>query len=224
MRGWRAEGDVMRRFMAVPMAGLLALTLAASALAGPNVGNFSGSLTLAQANWDSWDDASQTYSSGYVAVGEDQNGNVFAEYSEFSQQYVQCTGADTPDNPDDDTFGAIGSSVWGYGSPSMAITKNFASATASGTLEASRETFNECTGEYGYEGLPALAFSLDLTATSAAVKESGRGSFHLPGEFNSHSSYKATYRFAEGTVDVGGSVHDVYGQIGKISWMDHSNG
>ena len=49
---WRAEGDVMRRFMAIPMAGLLALTLAGSALAGPNVGNYSSSLTIAQASWE----------------------------------------------------------------------------------------------------------------------------------------------------------------------------
>lgn len=214
----------MRRFMTIPLAGLLALTLAAPAMAGPNVGNFSGSVTIAQANWEAWDDASQTYTYGYIAVGQEQGGEAFADFSESSQQYVQCTGADTPDDKEDDTFGAVGSNVWGYGSPSLAIGKNFGTATASGTLEASRETFNECTGEYGYEALPALAFSLDLTANSGTVKESSRGSFKLPGEYNSHSSYKATYRFAEGTFDAGDGAHEVYGQIGKVSWMDHSNG
>ena len=214
----------MRRFMTIPVAGLLALTLAAPAMAGPNVGNFSGSVTLAQAGWESYAEDKQSYTSGYVVVGQDQGGDSFAEYNEFSADWVQCTGADTPDDPDDDTFGSVGSNVWGYGPASLSIARNFGTATASGTLEASRETFDECTGEYNYEDLGATAFSLDLTATSGTVKESSRGSFKLPGEFNSHSSYKATYRFAEGSVDVGADSHDAYGQIGTVSWRDHSNG
>jgi hypothetical protein len=212
----------MRKLMAIPMAGIMALTLAASALAGPNVGNFSGTVTLAQASWDSYD--SDTKGSGYVVVGKEQGGDSFAEYGEFSAKWVQCTGADTPDDPDDDTFGTVGSNVWGYGPATLAIGKNFGSATASGTLEASRETFDECTGEYSYESLPALAFSLDLSATSGTVKESSRGSFKLPGEYNSHSSYKSIYRFAEGTIDLGAGAQEVYGQIGTVSWRDHSNG
>lgn len=214
----------MRKLMAIPMAGIMALTLAASALAGPNVGNFSGSLTLAQAGWESYAEDKESYTSGYVLVGQEQGGDTFAEYSEFSAEWVQCTGTDTPDDPDDDTFGSIGSNVWGYGPASLAIGKNFGTATASGTLETSRETFNECTGEYAYESLPAQAFSLDLTATSGTVKETSRGSFKLPGEYNSHSSYKAIYRFAEGTIDLGAGAQEVYGQIGTVSWRDHSNG
>jgi hypothetical protein len=56
------------------------------------------------------------------------------------------------------------------------------------------------------------------------VRESSRGSFKLPGEYNSHSSYKAVYRFAEGTIDLGAGTQEVYGQIGTVSWKDHSNG
>ena len=141
-------------------------------------------------------------------MGQEQGGDSFAEYGQFSAEWVQCTGADTPDDPDDDTFGAVGSNVWGYGPATLAIGKNFGSATASGTLEAGRETFDECTGEYSYEALP----------------ESSRGSFKLPGEYNSHSSYKSIYRFAEGTIDLGAGAQEVYGQIGTVSWKDHSNG
>jgi hypothetical protein len=215
----------MRRFMTIPMAGLFALAVAAPAAAGANVGNFSGSVTMAQANWDAKDEATQTYSYGYIAVSRDQGSSeAFAEYSEYSERYVQCTGAETPDDPDDDTYGAIATSVWGYGSASLAIGKNNGTASASGELSAGREGYNECTGEWTFEELPAFPFSLDLTATSATIRESGRGSFHVPGEFNSHSSYKAVYRYAEGTFEGADGPQSVFGQIGKVSWSDHSNG
>jgi hypothetical protein len=215
----------MRRFMAIPLAGLLALTLAASALAGPNVGNYSSSVTIAQASWDSYDEATDTFSYGYVAVSQERGGaEAFAEYAQGSERHFQCTGEWTPGDPTDDTFGIIGETVWGYGPASLAIGRGMSSASAGGTLQVVRETFNECTGEYSSDELPALAFSLDLAATSATVKESGRGSFHLPGEYNSHSSYKAAYRFAEGDFDAGAGAREVFGQIGTVSWRDHSNG
>jgi hypothetical protein len=215
----------MRRFMAIPMAGLLAMTLAGSALAGPNVGNYSSSLQIAQASWDSFDEDTEAYGYGYVAVSQEQGSSeAFAEYNQGSEQYVQCTGAETPDDPDDDTFGIVFSTVWGYGPASLTIGKSNSSASASGTLDVVREDFNECTGEWGYEELQAFAFSLDLSATSATIRESGRGSFHLPGEFNSHSSYKATYRNAEGSVSGIDGPQSVLGMIGNVTWREHSNG
>jgi hypothetical protein len=215
----------MHKVIVLPLAGLLALAVAAPASAGANVSNTSGSVTIAQANWESWDDATQTGTYGYVAVSQDASGETFAEYGSSSQQFVQCTGADTPDNPDDDTFGTVGTDSWGYGPASLTITRGMASATASGSLDIGTASYNECTGEYDKDGAESSAsFSLDLTATSALIKESGRGSFHIPSEFNGHSSYKSTYRYATGTFDVGGGSQTVDGMIGKVSWTDHANG
>ena len=215
----------MRRFMAVPLAGLLALTLAGSALAGPNVGNFSSSLAIAQASWDSYDEGTGTFGYGYVAVSQEQGSSeAFAEYNQGSEQYVQCTGAETPDDPNDDRFGVVFSNVWGYGPATLTIGKGNSSASAGATLDVTREGFNECTGEWTYEELPAFAFSLDLAATSATIRESGRSSFHLPGEFNAHSSYKATYRNADGTFSGIDGPQPVLGMIGNVSWREHSNG
>ena len=215
----------MRRFMTVPLAGLVALAVAAPVAAGPNVGNYSSSLTMAQATWDSWDEATGAYSSGYIAISQEQGSpDAFAEYSSYSQQYVQCTGEETPENPDDDTFGVVGSNTWGWGPASLTTGKNFGSASASGDLSIGREQFNECTGEWTFEELPGVQFDLDLTATSGTIRESSRGSFHLPGEFNSHSSYKATYRYADGTLSGIDGTQSVSGLIGKVSWMDHANG
>lgn len=215
----------MRRFVTVPLAGLVALAVAAPVAAGPNVGNYSSSLIVAQATWDSWDEATGAYSSGFIAVSQEQgSAEAFAEYNAYSEQSVQCTGAETPDDPDDDTFGLVGSSTWGWGPASLAVGKNFGAASASGDLSMGREHFNECTGEWTFEEVPEAQFDLDLTATSGTIRESGRGSFHLPGEFNSHSSYKATYRFAVGTFSGVDGAQSVGGQIGKVSWMEHANG
>ena len=215
----------MRTFLTVPMAGLLVLAVAAPVAAGPNVGNYSSSVELAQANWGSFDKEGGEYSYGYLTVSREQGSSqAFAEYSQYSEQNVQCTGAETPDDPDDDTFATSTSSVWGFGPASLAIGSRFSSASASGVLEAYADAFDGCTGEWSSEEHPDLSVALDLTATSGLVKETGRGSFHLPGEFNNHSSYKATYRFAEGTVDGVNGPQDAFGQIGKVSWSEHSNG
>jgi hypothetical protein len=219
------KGKVMRTFLTVPMAGLLVLAVAAPVAAGPNVGNYSSSVSIAQANWGSKDEATETYSYGYLAVSQEQgSSDAFAEYSLYREQTVQCTGADTPDDADDDTFATNTSSVWGFGPAALSIDGKFASATASGVLDAYAEMIDGCTGESSYEDISGLSVALDLTATSSTVRESGRGSFHLPGEFNNHSSYKATYRFAEGSVDVGDGPQDAFGQIGKVSWSEHTNG
>ena len=119
---------------------------------------------------------------------------------------------------------AIGSSVWGDRPATLTIGKNNGSATASGTLEATRENFDGCTGEWTVEELADFDFSLALVATSGTIRETGRGSFHVPGEFNSHSTYKAAYRQATGTFTGGEGPQAVSGMIGNISWRDHSNG
>lgn len=215
----------MRRFMSIPLAGLLALPLAAPALAGPNVDNSSGSLTLAQGSWYVPDAESEAGRQGSIVVGQDASGDApFVQYSESSESWVQCTGGDTPDDPDDDTYGLVASYVDGYGSATLRISRNFGSAAAEGVITLFRSTFDECLGEKTAEELGDVPFGLDLAATSGIVRESGIGRFQLPGEYNSHSSYRASYCSAAGTLELGATSVDVTGQIGKVSWMDHTNG
>jgi hypothetical protein len=216
----------MRRFLTIPAAGVLALALAAPAMAGANVGNTSGSMTIAQGSWGTFDDSTGIYTYGYVAVSRDGAGEpAWVEYGSYSERKVQCTGAETPDDPDDDTFGGAYSNDYGYGdSASLTIGKSNASARASGSIVVSHEEYNDCTGEGRYEELGASDFSLELAATSATIRESGRGSFHIPGDVNAHTTYQAAYRIAAGTFDGPDGVKTVDGQIGKVTWRDHSNG
>jgi hypothetical protein len=76
----------MRRFMTVPMAGLLALALAAPVAAGPNVGNFSSSATIAEASWDSYDEHTETLRSQSV------NATTLASASDGFIQPSVCRG------------------------------------------------------------------------------------------------------------------------------------
>jgi len=39
-----------------------------------------------------------------------------------------------------------------------------------------------------------------------------------------HSTYRSTYREAEGSVTIGANSIDAYGAMGKLSWSEHSNG
>src|SRR4029453_9064486 len=130
------EGDEMRRFLTIPAAGVLALALAVPAMAGANVGNTSGSTTIAQGSWGTFDDSTGTYRYGYVAVSRDGAGGpayveygsssggesphtgggaADVEYGSYSERKVQCTGAETPNDPDDDTYGGAYSNDYGYG-------------------------------------------------------------------------------------------------------------
>jgi hypothetical protein len=215
----------MRKLIVVPLAGLLVLGAVAPVFAGSNVSNSSGSVTIAQAGWDSSDTDTGAYVSGYIAVVHEAGSTLTtAEYQQFSERTVQCTGANTPNDPTDDTYAPVDTFVYGYGDATVAIGRSNASATAAGTLTMSSDTFDGCTGNDTYVDLPALPFTLGLTATSSTIRESGRGSFHIPGQFNNHSSYKAVYRQAEGTFAGGDTRQSVYGQIGTFSWSDHSNG
>ena len=214
----------MRRFLTLPIAGLFVLAVAGPAAAGANVSNTSGSVTIAQGYWEGFDEATQVYSYGSMGVFQDQGSSeAYADYNEYTEQYLQCTGADTPDDPDDDSFGVSYTNLWGSGAATLSVGKSFSFATASATVALSRESFNECTGDWSSEELPDHAVSLDLTASSATIKESGRGSFNLPGVLNEHSSYRSTYRLADGTISGVDGEHAVEGQIGKVSWSDHAN-
>jgi hypothetical protein len=216
----------MRKFMVVPLAGLLLVGAAAPVQAGPNVDNASGSSVIAQASWESFDEATGTYSYGYISVGRDSgNPGVRAQFEQYQEQYVQCTGTETPDDPTDDTYGAIVTFAGGWSDDaSLTIARNNSSASASGTLSSYRDHFDDCTGEGTKEESSPIDFTLTLTATSDTIRESGRGSFHIPGEVNMHSSYKAVYRMAAGEFVGPNGSQTINGMIGKVSWMDHGNG
>ena len=208
----------MRRFMVIPMAGLLVLAAAAPVAAGPNVSNNSGSLTVAEAYWESSDGGNESF--GWVSVRREGRAEAFAELYSSEGEYVLCV--DLP-GEEDDYYGFVGTSTFGYGAATLVVGSNNSTAAATATLTAYTDSIDECNGiwEGGPESMVDVSF--DLIATSGTIKVSGRESFHLPKEFNDRYSYRASYRLAEGSVAVYGVEMDAYGQIGKVSWSSHSN-
>ena len=216
----------MRKFMVVPLAALLVLAVAAPVSAGANVSNTSGGFTGAEGDWFRYDEATEAYTYGYVFARLDKGQQVATvDFFQGSDQKVQCTGQDTPDDESDDTWGVIFSYMYGSGpATSFAVTKNYGSAMASASLEVFQESWNDCTGEGSYESLGSIDVALDLAGDGPLVRQTGGGSFHIPGDVNSHYSMRSSTRSGVGSVSVDGNEMTVdFGIIGTVSWKEHVN-
>jgi hypothetical protein len=209
----------MRKFMVIPMAGLLALAVAAPVSAGSNVSNSSGSASTGYGSWFS--EAGDESTFGYLSAWQEQGQaavliDVFIE----SGRYVDCTPADE----NDDLFGFQGTYQYGSGSGTLTVGKAFGSATASGLLDIETATVDDCAGTYDETLDSGVAVSLALVANGPKILEKGSGSFKIPSQVNTHYSYSSTSRGAAGTARIAGDDIAVDGGIGKVSWRDHSNG
>lgn len=209
----------MRKLLVLPMAALLIAAIAAPVSAGANVSNSSQSALTAQGSWYSQSGGSETYGSVY-AWQDSGSAAAYLEFSEQTGQYVDCT----PGDDTDEFFGFQGQFRYGYGEGTLVIGRGQADAHASGTLEISTVVVDDCSGTYVDSPATAVAVSLDLVANGPKIMERGTWSFHIPSEFNGHSSYSTTYRTAAGTAAIDGAEFAIDGAIGKVSWRDHSNG
>lgn len=214
------KGIAMRRFVFVVMAGLMAMALAAPVSAGPNVSNTSGSATVAEAYW--YQENGDSSSSGYLSFWrEARAASAMVSYWIQEGTWVDCTPAD----PNDDFFGFQGSWSSGFGEGSLTVSKGYGSAVGSGVVDVYVATVDECAGTYEESFASGIAVSLGLTAAGPKIMYRGTSSFHVPSEYNSHSSYSSTGRMAAGTVTIGsGAPIAADGAIGIVSWRDHANG
>jgi hypothetical protein len=205
------------------IAGLLALAVTApAAAASPNVFKTSGSVTVAQVDWAFYD--GDTFIGGYLVAAEEAKRPTVIEYFKWSETLVQCEGAGSPDDPSDDVWGYRIRSEFGYGpAATFTIGKSLSGAIATGVLTIQIDTADECTGE-GASVLEETAVSVQVVGTSSLIRESGRGSFHIPGEINAHGSFRQVYRTGDGVATIGDWSVESLGVVGTISWRDHANG
>jgi len=101
--------------------------------------------------------------------------------------------------------------------------KSYSSASASATLDVDTFTFDECSGTKGESQASHVQVAFNLTANGPLIKQSGRGTFHVPGQFNDHYTFRSTSRAATGSVSIGGASIDANGAIGKVTWSEHTN-
>ena len=210
----------MRRLLALGLAGVLALAISAPVAAGANVSNSSGSATVAEAFW--YADSIDGYSFGYLSAWQETGSSTASlNYWTESGAWVDCT----PGDPNDDFYGFQGSYSSGYGMGDLSVGKGYGSASASGTIDLYGALIDDCAGTYEENFDTGIPVSLVMTATGPKIMYRGTGSFHVPSQFNSHSSYSSTTREAAGTVTIGSNDPiATAGAIGKVSWRDHYNG
>jgi len=204
-------------------AGLAALAVVGPVAAASDVVNISGSATIAQVEWDYDDDG--TFVGGYVVAADDRTFGTIIESFQYSEAFVQCEGANTPDDPTDDRFDFQIVLASGTGYPTtFTIGRSYGGATVIGELTIVVDHFDGCTGESTTEVLTGVPVSLDIVGTGSLVREAGRGSFRIPGELNAHGSFRQTSRTGEGVAGIGSEAFTGVGIVGTVSWREHANG
>jgi hypothetical protein len=219
----------MRKFMILPMAGLLALGIAAPAAAAPNVSNTSGSGQSIYGEWSS------DGGSGYVSVGVDSVYGSYAEVYQESGAWVECAPGDEPPpkkgpiaydtTPGDGAYGFVGTRTWGYGSDILlGLSRRLDSGRATGTIELNTQTVDECNGIYDDATAETGALDLRVTGTGSVASFRDKQFYKLPSEFNGHATYRGQERQATGSLVVGGSI-DVgldSAYMSQVSWSEHA--
>ena len=223
----------MRRFMVLPLAGLLALTMAGPAMAGPNVSNTSGS---GETIYGEWSDGG-TY--GYVLIGEESGHGGFGEIYQESGEWVLCetaaggpaggkAGPSTQDTgPGEEFYGFVGTRTYGWAFDlEVTLSRRLETGTASGSVELNTETIDECNGSYGGDDVPEVGtINVSATGVGSLVTFRGSGAYQIPSEFNGHENYRGSERQATGSV-VAGSAIDAsfdWGYLSKVTWTTHIN-
>ena len=220
----------MRRFMVIPLAGLLVLGAAAPVLAGPNVSNTSGS---GKTIYGEWSDAG-TY--GYVFLGEETGYGGFGEIYQESGEYVECETAPVPPEkdapiaedttPGEEFYGFVGTRTYGYAFDlKITLSRRLETGTATGSAELFTETVDECQGIYGGDAVAEIVpITVNVTGVGSLASFRGSGHYKIPSEFNGHDSYRGTERQAAGSVDVG-SIDSTFDSayMSQVSWTQHVN-
>lgn len=215
----------MRKFMALPIAGLLALAISAPVAAGPNVSNTSGGGDTAYGEW---------YGDGvfgYVYVGQENGQPGWGGMYQESGEWVLCEGGgeivvqDT--TPGDEPYGFRGTRTWGYAyDVEITLSRRLTSGSATGTVELYTETVDECAGVYGGDAaVQQSPFQIALTGEGSVATFRGSGSYQMPSEFNGHYNYRGKERSASGTLVAGSVIDAAFDQayMSQYTWSEHTN-
>lgn len=223
----------MRRFIVVPLAGLLLLGAAAPAFAGANVSNTSGSGESIYGEW--YGDGM----SGSVFLGEENGTTGFGEIYQESGEYIECTApvgpapavkstSVTPDDTGGGDYGFKGTRTWGYSENlTIDLSKKLEHGTATGSVELYTAAIDECAGIYGDEAVEETAtLRVEVSAAGPLATFRDHGSYQIPSEFNGHSNYRGSERAASGSVVAGSSIDTQlsFGYMSKVTWTEHVNG
>jgi hypothetical protein len=214
----------MRKFMVLPMAGLLALGVVGPVSAAPNVSNTSGTGESIYGEW------SAAGTSGYIFLGEDSTYGGFGDIYQETGAWVECDPTAAPvikdTTPGDVVYGFVGTRTYGYAYDlRIDFSRRLETGTASGSVELYTDTVDECNGIYGGEPVGDVG-TLNVTLKSAGALATfrGRGIYKIPSEFNGHENYRGQERAASGSVVAGSTINATFGgDMSVVTWTDHVN-
>jgi hypothetical protein len=221
----------MRKFMVLPIAGLLALGVVGPVSAKPNVTNTSGAGESIYGEW------SANGTSGYMFLGEDSVYGGFGDIYQETGEWVECDPTAAPaikgttpvpddTSPGPEIYGFVGTRTYGSSSDiRIDFSRRLATGTASGSVEVYTDTVDECNGIYAGEPVVETA-DLHVTLASAGPLATfrGHGNYKIPSEFNGHENYRGQERAATGSVIAGSTIEATFGgYMSAVTWTDHVN-
>ena len=221
----------MRKFMVLPLAGLLAFSVAGPVAAGSNVSNSSGSGESIYGEWSAEDGTT-----GYVSITDDSEYGTYGDFYQENGVWVVCDpGAPPVDGksgpvPYDTTGGDegfVGTRTSGFAyDVQMDLSRRLDSGRATGTVELYTETVDECNGIYGGDGVAEIVpFEIDVTATGPLATFRGSDFYKFPSQYNEHQNTRGSERQASGSIVAGSSIDTAldWAYMSKVSWSTHSN-
>ena len=171
---------------------------------------------VAQADWESVDPDTGAGEFGVLQFATEKTGTTVA-FVLSRGELVQCSGQDTPNDPSDDVFGFLGTSMQGGGRGQLKVGRSYMTAVGSATIQAQVSEVNECTGGSSVDSSKRVAVSLDLTSIGPVMIQKGRTTLTIPSQLRSKTFVQSRSRQAAGTVVVDGRRIDVGGDVGDVS-------
>ncbi|HEX5591421.1 MAG TPA: hypothetical protein VFX65_14105, partial [Candidatus Limnocylindrales bacterium] len=167
----------MRKFLTLPVAGLLVLAVAAPVLAGPNTSNTSGSGEVISG------ELAVDGSYGYFMVFQENNEPGYGDLYLESGAWVECpppaegsasiesrdvTADDT--GPGEGVYGFVGTRTYGWAfDVEISLSRRLDIGTATGSIELYTETVDECAGTFGEPTFEIVALSVSAAGQGDVV-------------------------------------------------------
>ena len=208
----------MRRLTVLIMLSVVGL-ISAPLVAGTFTQNLTATATIAEATWTSGNLGTGAGETGGIQVVR-ENGEVTATFDRSVGALVLCEGGDTPD-PADDFYGFVGTDSSGAGTAALSVGRQFRSARATGLIQASVRTFNECTGDEGTTTQRTISFTVTLAGAGPLQHQSTRSTLRVPSQVTAQQQVRGLVRFASGTVKLGSVSIDADGSIGQVTLKSH---
>jgi hypothetical protein len=205
----------MRRTVAVLIV-LSLFALGSSAASAATRASISIRAVVAQADWEEVDPETGAGEFGFLQFATEKTGTTVV-LAVSRGELILCEGAQTPDDPSDDFYGFLGTSIQGDGRARLTVGRSYSSANGSATIQAQVSSVNECTGGSSVDSAKRVTVALELTSIGPVMIQKGRTTLAIPRQLRTKTFVRSRSREAAGTAVVDGRTLQVGGVVGDLS-------